>query len=289
MKNFTLLFFCLIALSLNAQVTVFSDDFEAETVDAVTFTNWTSVDDDGDGEFWEIADIGAYAATNAPNHPIQSLAADSDSWEGVPFTPNNYLITTNLLDLTNIGTTTLTYTVGTYQTNGNFVDDQYSIYMTTSNVVADINAATPVTTRLVSDDAPSDSGDGANSGAVINLDVSAFDGQMVYLTFRHYNSVDINSVLIDDVLVEGQNLSTDEFQINAIRHIYNTDTKILTIDSDVFLRDLAIFNVLGQEAMKVRLNDTNPRISLSSLQAGIYIARVTGDDNAIKTFKLVVK
>lgn len=289
MKNFTLLFLSLITLSLNAQVTVFTDDFEAEAVDAVTYTNWVSIDDDGDGNFWEVADIGAYATANAPMHPIQSLAADSDSWEGSAFNPNNYLITTNPLDLTNIGSTMLTYTVGTYQTNGSFIADQYSIYLTTSNNVADINAATPVTTRLVSDDCPSNVADGSASGATVMLDVSSFDGQIVYLTFRHYNSFDENSVLIDDVLVEGNNLSVEDFQLNKIRHTYNGDTKVLSIDSDIFLLQLDIYNVLGQEAMSVRLNNTSSRINLNELQAGIYIGKIIGDNNTSKTIKLVVK
>jgi hypothetical protein len=289
MKKITLLLFCLMALSLNAQVTIFSDDFEAETVDATTYTYWTSIDDDLDGNFWEVADIGAYAIVNAPNHPMQSLAADSDSWEGAAFTPNNYLTTTDPIDLTNFASTMLTYTVGTYQTNGTFTDDQYSIYLTTSNSIGDINAATPVTTRLVSDDAVSDSGDGANSAAVVELDISMYDGQVVYLTFRHYNSIDINSVLIDDVLVEANNLSVGEFERPIIQHTFNNDTKLLTLDSQEPLKSVTIFNILGQETLKVALAGNHSQVNLSSLQAGIYIAKIMGDNNASKTIKLAVK
>jgi len=289
MKKITLSFLSLLALTINAQVTVLSDDFEAETVDATLFTNWISLDDDGDGNFWEVADIGAYAVANAPNHPMQSLAADSDSWEGVPFTPNNYLTTQVQLDLTNVGSTSLTYTVGTYQVNGSFVNDQYSIYMTTSSIIADINAATPVTTRLVSDDAPSDVADGSASAATVNIDVSAFDGQMVFLTFRHWNSIDVNSVLIDDVLVQGNSLSTEDFVDTRIRHSYNNDSKVLTLEADVLLNDIAIYNILGQETLNVILNNTLSKVSLSGLQAGIYIAKISGANNAIKTIKLVVK
>ncbi len=287
MKKITLLLFSLLALTLNAQVTVFTDDFEAETVDAVTYTNWISTDDDADGNFWEVADVNA---SGLGLSLLVGLMVDSDSWEAnVPFSPNNYLTTTNPLDLTNIGSTMLTYTVGTYQTSGAFIADQYSIYLTTSNAVVDINAATPVTTRLVSDDVAADSGDGANSASVVNIDVSMYDGQIVYLTFRHFGTFDENSVLIDDVTVEGIVLSVEEFELNQITHTFNQDSKILTLESQKVLKSISIYNILGQETLKVDLNNTRSELNLSTLQAGIYIAKIIGNNNATKTIKLVIK
>jgi len=287
MKKITLVFSFLIACTVTAQTTIFTDDFEAETIDATTYTKWVATDQDADGNNWEVADIGAFAATNAVNHPMQTLAADSDSWEGAPFMPNNYLTTAMPLDLTNYESTMLTFTMGTYQVNGTFTNDQYSVYVTTSNVIADIDAATPITTRLVGDDAPSDQADGSASAATLSFDISAFDGQMVYLTFRHYNSVDVNSVLIDDVLVEATLLSNDEFDINAFKHFYNPDNDILRLESaNSPIDNIQIFNVLGQEIMNRQLSSATELINMSTFVNGIYLAKVSVNGNS-KTIKIL--
>jgi hypothetical protein len=289
MKKITLLLCLTLSFVLSAQEVVFSDDFNAETIDATTFTNWVSTDEDGDGNFWEVVDMAAYAAASAPNHPMQSLVADSDSWEGSAFSPDNYLTTTNPIDLSTISGAMLNYRVGTYQTGGTFANDKYSVYLTASNVIADILATTPITTRLVVDDALSDSGDGANSAADIVIDVSAFDGQSVYLTFRHFDTVDENSVLIDDVSVEGTLLSNDEFSLNSIKHYFNHDSKVLTLESQVALKDVVLYNVLGQETYRSAITSTFSEQNLSGLQSGIYIAKINAANNKSKTIKLVIK
>ena len=91
-------------------------------------------------------------------------------------------------------------------------------------------------------------------------------------------------------ILAGDNaLSIDDFELRQITHFYNVETEILSLDSQVPLNEMRVFNILGQEALKVSLSDTHSEISLSGLQAGIYIARITGYNNAAKTIKLVVK
>tara|TARA_B100000508_G_scaffold139413_1_gene137719 strand:- start:617 stop:1471 length:855 start_codon:yes stop_codon:yes gene_type:complete len=283
MKKITLLAALLVAFGMNAQI--FSDDFETDVIDATTFNNWTSLDEDGDGEFWEVADMATYAATDAPAHPMQSNAADSDSWEGTPFSPDNFLITTTPIDLTNYSGTSVTFTVGTYQTNGSFIADKYSVYMSTSNTPADIIAETPLTTRTVGDDCPSDQADGSASAATLTIDASAYDGQVVYLTFRHYDTTDENSVLIDDVVVDGTLAVGDESFSNFF-YVMDSNNQ-LKISANNPFEGIEVYNMLGQLSVAKTLSSNVEVVDLSALTSGVYIAKVSveGQSRSIKIVK----
>ncbi|QIE60376.1 T9SS type A sorting domain-containing protein [Rasiella rasia] len=288
MKKITLLFAAALAtVSMNAQATLFSDNFEAETVDAVTFSFWDSVDVDGDGEFWEVADIAAFAAVDAPNHPMMSLAADSDSWEGVAFSPDNFLIS-QPINITGATGLQIDYVVGSYQTSGAFIADKYDVLLVDSNDPIDIVAATPLYTATVGDDATCASGDGADSAAPVTVDASALDGSTgdYYLVFRHYDTVDENSVLIDDVFLTAASLSVEDQAFANFNYFVNNGE--LNLSAANTMESLTLYNVIGQQVVNQKLSGTNEVINISSLSAGIYVAQVTIDGTA-KTFKIAKK
>lgn len=286
MKKTTLFIALFSIVTVNAQI-IFSDDFNTETPNATTLDQWISNDIDGDGAYWEIMDMLAFSTSpgGVPNHPIQTNAVDSDSWEGNSLTPDNYLTTKNPLDLTHATGTSLTYTVGSYQINGIDIADKYSIYLTTSNNPADIALETPVITKLVSDDAPCNQADGSASAATVTIDISAYEGQLVYLTFRHYDSEDENSVLIDDVLVDGILAVADPSFNNFDYYVANNE---LNLTANTTMSQVSLYNVLGQQVVSQKLNNTNEVVSISSLNPGVYIANVS-IEGASKTFKIVKK
>lgn len=287
MKKITLFTALFAAFSLNAQI-VFSEDFESDPVDSTVFTNWDNYDEDGDSNFWEVTDMFAFATgtSGAINHPMQTLAADSDSWEGSALSPDNYLVTKNPINLSNSTGSSLTYTVGTYQINGTFINDKYSIYLTTSNAIPDILTATPVVTKFVGDDCPSDQADGSNSAATLTVDISAFDGQVVYLTFRHYDTTDENSVLIDDVIVDGILGVTDQ-NFNGFSYFVDANNQ-LNLSSSIAMEKVALYNVLGQEVFSSKLSSNSEIVDISGLNSGVYIATVSIEGQT-KSFKIVKK
>ncbi len=284
MKKITLLAALLVAFSMNAQI--FFDDFNGEATDAITFEKWESIDFDGDGNYWEVADMLDYATNNAPLHPMQTQAADSDSWEGSAFTPDNWLITKDPIDLSGSTGSALSFVVGTYQTNGTFIDDKYSIYLSEFNSVVDLLGETPIDTRLVSDDCTAASGDGADSAATVNIDISAFDGQMVYLAFRHFDSIDINSVLLDDITVTGT-LGVTDVAFNGFNY-YVDANNILNLSANTSLENVQLYNLLGQQVVSQSLSNKNATINLESFETGIYIARVS-IEGTTKSFKVIKK
>ncbi len=289
MKKITLLLCLTLSFALSAQTILFSEDFEGETIDATTFANWTGADQDGDGELFEVADVVGQAIEASP---LVGLIADSDSWESgnpnSPMTPNNYLISNNTIDLTGASDAELMFTIGTYQSNGTFLEDRLAVYISTSNDPAVIEGETPVYDSTVGAATPADDG-GANSAVNVIVDISAFEGQSVYIAFRHFDTFDHNSVLIDNIQVTTNALSTDEFSVNDVKHFFNYDTKVLTLNSQIALKDVVLYNVLGQEAYRSFVNANVSTQDLSGLQSGVYIAKINSTDNKSKTIKLVIK
>tara|TARA_B100001063_G_scaffold120327_1_gene112340 strand:+ start:3703 stop:4554 length:852 start_codon:yes stop_codon:yes gene_type:complete len=283
MKKITLLGAILVAFTMNAQI--FFDDFNSDIVDTQIFTNWDSNDFDGDGENWEVFD--ADAVYDPGIWLLSGLAADSDSWEGgSPFDPDNYLTTKEPIDLTGVTGTTITYLIGTYQTDNTFIDDKYSILMTTSNDIATLLTATPIVTKLTSDDVNPTAGDGSDSSASVTVDASAYDGQVVYLTFRHFESFDINSVLLDDISVDGI-LGITDTSFNNFNYYVNANNHLI-LSADTSIENIQLFNLLGQEVISQKLSNTNETISISSLDTGIYAAKVS-INGFTKSFKIVRK
>jgi hypothetical protein len=282
MRKITFLVALIATFTMNAQL--FTEDFEAETADAVTFANWASVDVDGDGEFFEVADI---VGSDVEASPLVGLVADSDSWEGTPFMPDNFLITSDPIDLSFVADGTLVFTMGTYQTNGTFIADRLQVYISTSNDPAVIVTETPVFDQTVGDITPADDG-GANSAADITpIDLSSFSGQQVYIAFRHFDTIDENSVLIDNIVLDGT-LSTNEFSTTNFTQYFNVNNSELRLNATVPMQNVKLFNTLGQEVVNRSLSSTSETISLSDLSSGIYIAQVA-IDNTIETFKFVVR
>ncbi len=280
MKKITLLVALIATFTMNAQL--FTEDFEAETADAVTFANWASVDVDADGEFFEVADI---SASDVEPSPLVGLVADSDSWEGTPFNPDNFLILNDPIDLAGINDASLVFTMGTYQTNGNFIGDRLQVYVSTSNDPAVLVTETPVFDQTVGDITPADDG-GANSAANITpIDLSAFAGQEVYIAFRHFDTFDENSVLIDNIILDGT-LSTDEFSTTNFTQYFNVNTSELRLNTTVPMQNVTVFNTLGQEVVNKTLSNTEETINLSSISTGMYIAKVA-IGNTTETFKFI--
>lgn len=281
MKKITLLVTLLVTLTMNSQI--FIEDFEAETADAVTFSQWESLDIDGDNEFFEVTDVAGFSIEASP---LEGLVADSDSWEEpFPFTPNNWLILSEPIDLAGVSDASLIFTIGTFQIAGTYLEDRLQVYVSTTNNPADILLDTPVFDQTVGDVTPADNG-GENSAANITpIDLSAFAGQQVYIAFRHFDSIDVNSVLIDNIILDGT-LSTDEFSTTNFTQYFNVNSSELRLNATVPMQNVRLFNTLGQEVVNKILSNTEETINLSNISSGMYIAQVA-IGNTTETFKFI--
>src|SRR5690554_1097427 len=167
----------ILATGVSAQ-TYFEDDFST----AIT-NKWTLTDGDGDGSNWSRFD------TQGP----QGNVATSASWSstGGALTPNNWMIS-NAIDLTSAtGVTNLSWVV--MAQDQAWPAENYSVYVNTSNNTADMIAGSAAFNEVMT---------ATNSEYVSRfVDLSAYNGQTVYVAFRHHNVTDQFRINIDDVSV----------------------------------------------------------------------------------------
>lgn len=163
--------------SVNAQ-TYFSEDFSGG------IGQFTTVDDDGDGNDWAIFD-------DAATFPGQGNVMTSASWDGSPLTPDNWLIT-NSIDLTSAtGLINLEWKVRAQDQA--WVSEEYDIYIATANTVTALTAAGSVYNETLI----------ASTGYMSRTyNMSAFAGQTVFVAFRHHNSTDWFRMNLDDIVVK---------------------------------------------------------------------------------------
>ncbi|WP_456441374.1 Omp28-related outer membrane protein [Psychroserpens sp.] len=185
-KKITFLAVLLFAsLQIATAQTFFSDDFSD-----LDISDWTVYDVDGDTYSWEVGDWSAVGPAIAEfNHVLVSRSWIGGGVGGL--NPDNYIVS-SAIDLTGAGAgLQLQYAYGTIEA-APFHVEEYSIYVTTSDNLATIQGATAIHNEILS--VPS-------SRQTNTLDLSAYAGQTVYLTFRHHNTFDENTMIIDDVVV----------------------------------------------------------------------------------------
>lgn len=193
-----LLSFLLILPFLALSQTYFSDDFND-----LNTAGWTLSDQDGDGNNWFVDANGALK---------------SFSWNGTAYNPNNWIISPAISLAGATGSTQLEWKV-TASDDIDWDSENYAVYVATSNAIFALQGSS--TNHLEN-----------LNGINLNfqqrtLDVSAFNGQTIYVAIRHYNSYDQWYMLIDDVAVRKLNPNEIEFtSFNNIDDAYAVNSTV---------------------------------------------------------------
>lgn len=269
MKKITL-FFTMIAFTLvgYSQQTVFFDDFTDDT-----YPGWIFYDVDDDGFNWgQINQI--------PNNDggfVTPPSLISRSWQQVPLTPDNWAVSP-AIDLSDAaGTITLNYP--TQVAAQSWDEEKYSVYITTSSDLADLQAETPIFTTTLGN------GAGTNPDETHSHDISSFAGESeVYVVFRHYDVTDMDFLAIHEVEVLAETLSNNKFvaETNFVHYVNNNT---LNLEASTLFNNIAIFNLAGKRVLQNELNaNNNATIDINSLNQGIYIAKLD-TENGNHSFK----
>lgn len=165
--------------------TYFSDNFNDKNV-----SDWTRHDVDGDGLNW--ADI--FEVTDNTGTPVTPVSLISRSWQQTPKTPDNWIISPAINLTSASGQVFLHWKVQCAAAEWD--KEHYSVYVGTSNDMAAL-AASPVQFSETYDD-PNDAGTQYSR----SLNISSFEGQTIYVAFRHHNVTDMDFISIDDVEVK---------------------------------------------------------------------------------------
>lgn len=253
---------------MSAQTNYFFDDFQDGDI-----SDWTLLDEDGDGYFFM-----AFDPTVIKNG--EEIYLSSQSYDGVPLTPNNYAISPGI-DVTGVSSLSLGYLAGTQDTS--YYNETYTVYVSTGNTVADFMNPDPTVTVSFSENIGDDP---FARGAFMprSLDVSSLSGATtLYIAFRHHDSTDQFIINFDDVSLSGV-LGVNENVAQGFNYFVSNNE--LNLVASVSLEKVAIYNMLGQQVVLQNLSSNNEIISLSGLQSGVYIATVSMD-GASKSFKIV--
>lgn len=160
-------------------------------------SDWTTIDADGDGNNWLVGPDLGYMGVDGPG----SFCVRSASWDEEPLTPNNYLVTPKL-NLTEGGR--LSFWVCAQ--DASWPEDHYAVYASTSgNEVADFTELLFEETVAAKSGSYSDKslvskGEAKVQGTWRNRVVELPAGTN-YVAFRHFNSVNVFWLLIDDVRI----------------------------------------------------------------------------------------
>ena len=141
---------------------------------------WSSVDNDGDGNDWFLGNSGytAYDGTNV---------AVSASWiNSNPLTPDNWLISPQL----EIAADDVSLTFYVKSQDINFPNEKYDVMVSTgTNAVGDFISIYSET--LVND-----------TWKEVNLTLSGYNGQNIYIAFRHWDCTDEFQLILDNISIE---------------------------------------------------------------------------------------
>ncbi len=217
-KIFTLLSLIFIGTQFSFSQTYFSDDFESGQ------NGWTYIDHNNDGYNWLLMTGTQLSLPAAAGQVLVSR-----SWSNnVPITPNN-LAVSPAIDLT--GASDNVFLEYTFYANQGFPQDKYSVYVSTVNTATGILATTPIHTET---------GTAVTAaGTIRTLDLSSYMGQIVYVTFRHYDCYDWDFIAINDL---------------SVKTISNNDVSIESVD----VQDYALLNqdaTLGLTLKNVGANE----------------------------------
>jgi len=266
MKKITLLAALFAGFAMNAQTTYFSDDFNDEDV-----SDWTIYDEDGDTFTW--GDL--FTVTDQNGDPVTPVSLISRSWQGVPLTPDNWIVSPAIDLTTASGDVQLTWKV--LAAAAEWDNENYTVYVATSSDLADLEAST-VTFNEVYDD-PNDEGTQYDR----SLDLSSLTGETIYVAFRHHDVTDMDYLSIDDVMVSGV-LAVNSNEFQGFKHFVGNGQ--LNLSANTSMEKVALYNMLGQQVVSQKLNSNNETVNISGLQSGVYIVTVS-IEGASKTFRIV--
>ena len=116
----------------------------------------------------------------------------------------------------------------------------------------------------------------------IPVDLSTFTGFKEFGITSNLN----NLVWYDNLYVHKNTLSTEEFETTSFRAFPNPTNGDWNISGNSIINSIAIYDILGKQVIALAPNTNEAVIDASSLNSGIYFARIEGVSGS-KTVKLI--
>lgn len=233
----------------------FSEGFEGTTFAPDC---WTLNDVDGDTYNWRISTV-------TPHSGLNSAASDSYINSVGALTPDNYLITPQFgISASNLE---LTYWVATQDPS--WPSEKYSVMVsTTGKNPADFTAV--FTETLIA---------ATSTWVQRTVPLSSYNGENIYIAFRHWGSTDFFNFKIDDILIDfttGINTVNEDANIGVFP---NPSTGLINVlmPKNTTNFNVAVFNVVGEEVSSMNVSSNKTVVDLTNQSNGIYFVKVTSN------------
>ena len=292
MKKITFLAALFAGFAMNAQTTIFEDDFEAyENFIIADVGDWTLIDVD------QLGTWGFNGHTWPDKHTPKSFMVFNATATAPPLNPtdnSNFLAHSGNKAMTSFasmvdGTTNANndwmispkITLGAQgnqlsfmakAAHANYTNELFNVLIST--VDTDPNNFTEIASNLTPQ---------AIEWGEFTFDLDAYAGQDVYIAINHVAS-DQFGFQIDDFIVTSGVLSIDDMIFDGFT--FSVANNQLNLSAKNSMDSVALYNMIGQQVASQKLNNTKESVNISELQSGIYIA-VISIDGARKTFKFV--
>jgi hypothetical protein len=281
MKRFYFMISMLLIVSFSiGQTTIFEEGFNDPTYDfehpdydtSFPPAGWIIIDSDDDGQNW----YGIYSTT-ATNGYLSSRSYD----QGTALTPDNWIVTP-AIDLTSIPSGDdiyLGYVVRPSANTPQYKTEHYGIFVSTAGT-------TPFEFTEVFSETLTDTMSNI-TWYEREIDLSAYQGETIYIAFRHWQSTDKDRIHVDEIIVwtETSNSIQNSFY-EQVRVFPNPVSDILTIEG-VSDATADIFTVTGMNVFSQIVSTHSSFVNISELPEGIYILRITSGEN-VSNRKLII-
>ncbi len=277
----------------------FPENFANNDLTAGLNPDWSWKDLDGDGHFWRRMIIndqkfvaGSIAINKSPDNILSTTKAITIS------SSNNILKWTVGSGVNTNGTTSKIYVnntrgvgqvggLGGYYVNAGTQGghlETYSVYVTTVASV-DVSAQS-----IFNETLPAGGGEFSR-----NLDLSAYNGQSIYIHFRHHNSNNQGVLYLDDI--DLKNGSTTGLQSQSSKEklsvfpnpsngLINVNVELKSATDDV---DLKVYTMTGNLIKEASLNNNaQSQLDLSSLELGVYLLEVSSRNTITKSQRIII-
>lgn len=225
---------------------------------------WTMNDADGDTYNWEVRD------TSWGTHSGMYCAVSS-SWMSTTgaLTPDNYFITPQF----DITAANLELKFWTAAQDPSYPSDYYSVLVSTTGTAP--GDFTEIYNETIPDDVWNEK----------TLSLSAYNGQQIYIAFRHYNCTDWFYMKLDDVSIDYAT-SVNDINESNVNIFPNPTTGTLNI-SNIENANVVVYNTIGEVVLS--LTNVNRTIDVSELAEGTYVVKVVTENNVITEKVTLVK
>ena len=275
------------AMSVKAQTTVFSQDFEGDPQQLFT-DGWTITVAAGTAQNFGIFNpVQSILDLGFTGHTIGATTFDIVNQMPVHLPETDIIITTPVINLP-AGELTLSYRVGSLGV-GAGTSSHYSVYIITTADMEGVTTPAQLAAMLdgkMAEDSATISGESSTT----TFTISEYGGAPAVVAFRLHDSPSNAALLFDDIAITQAALSTGDFAANNFMVYPNPAQNFIIINSNnlALLESVTITDMNGRTVNQQMLTGGNAaQMDLSWLERGIYNVTIVSDKGT--TTKKIIK